>query len=300
MSLAAEVARTYLALRGAERQHAIVVSDLETQEQLARLVASRYGVGLADDAELSGQRAQVASTRAERRPLEQDIAQDRNRLALLLAQPPGAIDAIVGAAEPPALPPSLPVSLPGELLRRRPDIRRSEAQVEAATARIGVAKASLFPTVRLGLSAGLQATRMADLTDWASRFFLGGAQVSLPIFDGGRLRGQLRVADLQAQEAVLAYRQTVLSAFHDVDNALIAYAGEQARAADLLQQRDQAVRRRDLTQNRYAHGLASFIDVLDAERSAHQAEVSLAQSATAASTNLVALFKALGGGWSEE
>ena len=300
VSLSAEVARTYFGLRGSERRLAIAQADLATQERLGKLVASRNGAGIVSASDTAAQTAQVASARAQLPPIEQAIAQARNRLALLLALAPGGVAEIVPASVAlPPLPPQVPVGLPADLLRRRPDIRQREAELRAATAQIGVATAQLFPSVRLGLTGGLQSSRASSLFEWASRFLIGGTQVSIPVFQGGQLRAQVRIADLQAQEAVLAYRQAVLGAFHDVDNALIAYDGEQRRAAALKKQLDDAVRSRQLAMRRYEAGLAAYTDVLDAERSAHQTELGLAQSGVEASTNLVALFKALGGGWGE-
>ena len=299
VSLTAEVARSFLSLRGSERERAIAVNDIATQEHLQQLVASLNRSGLVASADVVAQRAQLAAARAQLPPLDQAIAQAMNQLALLLALSPGSIDKMLDQPAPLALPPEVPVGLPGDLLRRRPDIRQREAELESATARIGVATSALFPSVRLGLVGGLQATRSADLLDWASRFFLGGAQLSIPIFEGGRVRAQVRIADLQARQAVLAYRQTVLTAFHDVDNALVAYAEEQRRASALQQQLADANRSRELALERYQSGLAAYIEVLSAERQAHQAELSVAASNVVVSTDLVALFKALGGGWDE-
>ena len=300
VSLSAEIARTYLELRGDERQLEIAAADVATQERLLHLIESRSNSGLAPMSDVVTQRAQTSAARARVPPLEQAAALGKNRLALLLALPPGGANDLIGAAPLPSLPPEAPIGLPGELLRRRPDIRQREAQLEAATARIGVATAALYPSVTLGLAAGLQATRAADLFDWASRFFIGGLQVSVPIFQGGQLKAQVRIADLQAQQAVLGYRQTVLGAFHDVDNALVAYAQAQAQSREQVAQVADAARSRNLAEDRYRNGLAAYIEVLDAERRAHEAQVALSRSTVAATTNLVALFKALGGGWNED
>ena len=302
VSLSAEIARAYFALRSAERQRAIADADLATQERMQQLVASRNRAGLSPSSDVVAQRSEVAAARAQLQPLAQRIAESRNRLALLLALPPGGVDAWLTASARPlaALPPEVPIGLPGELLRRRPDIRRSEADLQAATARVGVATAALFPSIRFGVTGGLQSTEASSLLDWASRFALGGVQISLPVFDGGRIRSQVRLADTQAQIAALAYRQAVLSAFHDVDNAMAAYATEQRRAVDLQAQLDAAVRSRRLAESRYASGLAPYLDVLDADRRAHEAETGVAESSANASIDLVALFKALGGGWSDD
>lgn len=302
VSLVAEVVRAYLQLRGSERQRRIVQLDIETQQHVQRLVDSRNRSGLAASSDVSAQRSQVASARARLAPLDQAIGQAGNRIALLLALPPGGVAARpadpAGRASP-SLPPQVPVGLPGELLRRRPDIRQREAEIEAATARVGVATAALFPGIRLGFSGGLQATQAHDLFDWSSRFLLGGAQLSLPIFEGGRLKAQVRISGLQSQQAVLAYRQAVLSAYGDVDSALVAYAAEQRRGTQLKQRLDDAVRARDLASARYQSGLAAYLEVLDADRNANQAEIAVADNAVTASTDLVAVFKALGGGWDE-
>ena len=301
VSLVAELVRNWLALRGALRQRDIARADIETQNRLGVLVASRRRAGLVGSSDVAAQNAQLADARSQLPPIEQRIAQAKNRIAQLLAEPPGAIAELRDEpATLPPLPPQVPVGLPSELLRRRPDVRQREADLEAATARIGVAKASLFPSIRLGLTGGLQSTQASSLFDWASRFFIGGAQLSIPIFEGGRLQAQVRVADIQAQEAVLSYRQTVLGAFHDVDNALAAYAAEQRRTAELTGQVKASQRSRDLALERYKRGLAAYTDVLDADRRSHQTELTLAQSTVDASTDLVALFKALGGGWSDD
>lgn len=299
-SLAAEIARTYFTLRGTERLMAIAQDDIRTQTRSGELVASRFRAGFSSESDVTAQRAQLESVKAQLPQLEQQLAQSRNRLALLLALPPGALDdRLKAAAAPPVLPPSVPIGLPGDLLQRRPDVQRSEAELRSATAKIGVAKARLFPTITLGLAAGLQSTATSSLTDWGSRFFLGGASVSIPIFQGGQLKAQVELADLDAQRAALAYRQTVLTAFHDADNALIAYGQEQRRAASYERQVADARHGRELAYRRWQNGLSAFIEVLDAERTAHQSEQQLAQSTTAASTDLVALYKALGGGWQD-
>jgi NodT family efflux transporter outer membrane factor (OMF) lipoprotein len=300
VSMTAEIARTYFALRGQQQRHNIALEDIKTQERLHALVRSRNHSGLAPDSDVAAQQVQVSASRANLPQLDQGIAQDLNQLSLLLALPPGAVSSMVNDAPLPPPPPTIPVGMQGDLLRRRPDIRQREADLAAATARIGVARASFFPTVTLGLTGGLQSTTSSQLFDWSSRFLFGGGQVSVPIFAGGKLRAQLKLADLQSQEAALAYRETVLTAFHDVDNALIAYASDQRRAADVTAQLAGARRNKDLAEARYRSGLAAYITVLDAQRQALQAEQSLADATVTVATDLVALFKALGGGWESD
>jgi multidrug efflux system outer membrane protein len=296
VSLSAEIARVYFNLLGYQRQLNIALEEIKTQERRQQLVTSRNRSGLAPDSDVAAQRTQLSADRAAIPALEQGVAQSKNRLALLLALPPGAL-AATGQANLPPLPPEVPVGLPGDLLRRRPDIRERESELAAATARIGVAEAALFPRVTLGAGAGFQSTASSTLFDWASRFFAGGGEVSLPIFSGGQLTGQVRIANLQQQEALLSYRQAVLNAFHEVDDALIAYAADQRRASAVQEQLEGAHRSRDLAAARYHDGLSAYIEVLDADRQAHQAEQDLAQAEVAAAADLIALFKALGGGW---
>jgi outer membrane protein, multidrug efflux system len=302
ISLTAEVARTYLSLRGAQRQRAIVLADIEDQRGLLKLAESRSKNGFASQADAVQQQAQLSSAEAQLPPIDQNIAQAMNGLALLLALPPGALTQRLGPAPQAdvALPPEVPVGLPGDLLRRRPDILKSEADLHAATAKVGQAKAQLFPSITLGGVGGFQSIHADSLTDWASRFWVGGAQISIPIFEGGKLKAQIRTADAQMKEAALTWRSTVLSAYHDADNALEAYADEQRHATALARALADARRSDALMRSRYDNGFVSMIDVLQAQRTVHQAEQQSLQSNVTASTDLVALYKALGGDWTED
>lgn len=298
VSLTAEIARTWFALLGARAQLRVAQDNLATQRRILSLVQSQRQAGLVAETDVLQAQTAIDATEASLPPLEQETERDANALALLLAQPPGALrERLAGRDALPDLPPRVPVGLPGDLLRRRPDIRRSESQLHAATARIGVAVAQLFPSVRLGAVGGLQASRLADLTDWASRFLLFGTAISIPVFEGGQLKANIRISEAQAREALLQYRETVLEAYHDADNAMTAYASAQRRMAALSREADAARRGLDLATSRYQSGLAAFLEVLDAQRSLHQAQLQLAQSSVQATTNLVALYKALGGGW---
>ena len=301
ISLTAEVARTYLQLRGAQRQRAIVEADIADGRELLRLTESRSHSGFSARADAVQQQAQLSSSEAQLPPIDQSIAQATNGLALLLALPPGALAQRLGTAPVAdiALPPAVPVGLPGDLLRRRPDVLKAEADLHAATAKAGQAKAQLFPSITLGGLGGLQSVHASSLTDWASRFWIGGAQVSIPIFEGGKLKAQIRTADVQAKEAALAWRGTVLSAYHDADNALEAYADEQRHAAALDKALADARRGDELMRSRQRSGFVSMIEVLDTQRRVHQAQEQTLQSTVAAATDLVALYKALGGDWSE-
>jgi multidrug efflux system outer membrane protein len=242
--------------------------------------------------------AEASTAEAQLPALDRQITVGINELSKLIAREPGALRGELDAAQPiPPVPPRVPIGLPADLTRRRPDIREAEAKLHAATARVGVAVADLYPKLTLGAEGGYQSERVSTLTKWASRFLNAGPTVELPIFEGGRLRATVRLQNAQEDEAALDYRRTVLSALHEVDDALAAYGADQARQVALgetvTRDRDAV----DLARQRYASGIASFIDVLDAQRTLEQNQLSLADGQAAVSTDLVVLYKALGGGW---
>jgi outer membrane protein TolC len=196
----------------------------------------------------------------------------------------------------PAVPPAIPIGVPADLARRRPDIREAEASLHAATAQIGVAVANLYPRLTLSANGGFQSETAGKLLEWASRFGTLGPTLELPIFDRGRWK-TVHLNDLRSQEAAIAYQRTVLNALHEVDNALSAYGADQQRRAWL----DAAVAQNHdalaLARQRYEGGISTFIDVLDAERTQQQNELSRTDSVTAVATDLVRVYRALGGGW---
>ena len=197
----------------------------------------------------------------------------------------------------PPVPPKVPVGLPSELARRRPDIRLAEAQLHAATADIGVAVANFYPSVTLTGSLGLQALQPWRMFNIDAHNYAVGPGVTIPIFEGGQLKATLELRKTQQQEAAIDYQKTVLSAWHDVDNALTAYQTEQARRDQLTQAVAQNQRALGLAQSRYAEGVADFLQVLTAQQNLLSTQQQLALTTTNVSTNLVALYKALGGGW---
>jgi NodT family efflux transporter outer membrane factor (OMF) lipoprotein len=183
------------------------------------------------------------------------------------------------------------------LLQRRPDIRRAEAQLHAATASIGMAKADFYPRIQLNGSAGFQSLQLSSLADWASRQFVVGPSITLPIFEGGRLTGTLHLREAQQQEAAIVYRQTVLKAWSEVDDALVVYDAEQRRrdrlaAAVAFNQKALSVARQ-----RYKAGAVDYLEVLNVQKQLLQAQSSLEESRATAAANLIGLCKALGGGW---
>ncbi len=300
LSTVAEVARDYVQLRGQQAQLAIARDNIVSEQESVKLSQERFRAGLTTDLDVANAAAQLQTTQATVPQLEQQEAQSINALSFLLAEAPGALRAeLVKPGTVPPVPPRVPVGLPSELARRRPDIRQAEAQLHAATADIGVAVADFYPKVTLDGSLGLQALKAKDLGNWAARQYGLGPTISIPIFEGGRLRATLALRRVEQQEAALNYQQTVLQAWHDVDNALTAYAAEQHRHDALAEAVTQNQLALKLSRERYKQGVADFLNVLDAERTLLSAQLSLADSTTTVSSNLVQLYKALGGGWEQ-
>ena len=298
LSVLAEVARDYVQLRGQQAQLAIARENISTETESLQLSRDRFRGGLTTELDVANAAAQLRTTQAQVPMLEEQQDQSINALSFLLGEAPQALRTeLVTAAPVPPVPPRVPVGVPSELARRRPDIRQAEAQLHAATADIGVAVADFYPKITLDGSLGLQALKAKDLGNWAARQYGLGPTISIPIFEGGRLRATLELRRVEQQEAALNYQQTVLQAWHDVDNALTAYADEQRRRdslAEAVSQNRLAVR---LARDRYTQGVEDFLNVLEAERSLLSAQQQLADSSTSVSSNLVQLYKALGGGW---
>lgn len=296
LSTVAEVARDYMQLRGIQDTLRITRANLISSQESARLTGERARGGLATDLDVANARAQVEATGANIPQLEQQEAQMVNAVSLLLGQPPGSLPELATPAGVPRVPPRVPIGLPSELARRRPDIRQAEAQLRAATAQIGVAEADFYPRVTLSGSFALQATQLKDL-GLPARTFGFGPSLTIPVFEGRRIRRTVELRTAQQQEAALTYQKAVLQAFTDVDNALIAYGAEQRRQVRLTEQAAQARRALGLSQSRYRQGVSDFLEVLTAQRTVLQAEQQQADSRATISSNLIALFKALGGGW---
>ncbi len=297
LSSIAEVARDYVQLRGTQATLQITRDNLSTAQQSAGLTTARFRGGLATDLDVANAQAQVEATAANIPQLEQQEAQSINAIGLLLGMPPAALLAELSPPKPvPPVPPRVPVGLPSELLRRRPDIRQAEAQLHAATADIGMAKADFYPKLTLSGSVALQATQVRNL-GWSSGTYSFGPSLTIPIFEGGRLRGTVVLREALQQESAINYQRTVLQAFTDVDNALIAYAAEQRRRNRLVEQVGQSRRAFNLAQSRFRQGVSDFLEVLTAQRTVLSAEQQLSDSTTTVSSNLVSLYKALGGGW---
>jgi NodT family efflux transporter outer membrane factor (OMF) lipoprotein len=301
VALSAEVARAYLQLRGLQAQLDIAEQNKAIGERTLSLAESRERNGVATRFETSSARAQLATINALVPELAQRRNAQMNALALLLGAPPRTLDAELREAMPlPSLPVNVPVGVSSELARRRPDILRAEAQLHAATAAIGVARADFYPRIGLKGRIGVEAFESGDLDSWDSRFFSVGPTVFLPIFQGGRLTRRLELNEARQKVSALAYRQTVLRAWHEVDNALDAWAAQQRQHAELLIAFEQSSEALRVAERGYREGAADYLSVLTAQRNVLASQTSLNASMTGAALTLVNLYKSLGGGWNPD
>ena len=298
VSLSAEIARVYLMLRQTQAQIEITKNNQEIAARILALTESRVRNGVATRFDMATARSEVAIVDAMLPELLQRRNALMNMLALLLGEAPRSLDATLQDALPlPALPDAVPVGLPSELARRRPDIQRAEAQLHAATAAIGVAKADFYPRISLTGALGTESFEAADLIDWDSRAFSVGPTVYLPIFQAGRLSQRLALTEARQKTAALAYRQTVLQAWHEVDNALDAWSSQQRQHADFRVSYDQSLQALHAAERGYEEGSADYLTVLTAQRNVLASQTRLNASATNVALALVNLYKSLGGGW---
>ena len=301
VSLLSEVARSYIYARSYQQRLVITRENIRVQQEILDLTSDRFQSGLNSDLDVQQATALLKSTEAQVPTLETGFKDSLYQLDVLLGQTPGKIQGeLTNSAAIPSAPPQVPVGLPSDLLQRRPDIRRAESDLAAATANIGVAKADLFPRFSLIGLVGLQSVSASDWWTTGSRFWSAGPTVTWPIFQSGRIRANIRVQNARQEQALAGYEQTVLSAFADVERSLTAYAKEQIRRQSLAESVQANQKALTLANDLYGHGLTDFLRVLASERGLYQSQDALVQSDQAIALNLVALYKALGGGWEEE
>ena len=298
VTLISEVALNYISLRGYQQQIVIAKDNLVAQEHSAEYARKRFVGGFNSKLDVVNAEAQMATTRAQIPVLESTARQTIYALSLLLAREPSALVAELANDAPiPLTPPDVPVGLPSDLLRRRPDIRQAEAQLHGATARIGVAVADLFPQFSLTGTLGVSGMPPSSLVNWNNRFYSIGPSVNWNVFDFGRIRSNIKVQNELEEQALIGYQKTVLTALNDVESALVAYVKEQQHRQAL----DEAVTDNklavQLATQLYTEGQTDFLNVLIAQRSLYAAQDALVQSERTVSTDLVAIYKALGGGW---
>ena len=308
VSLTAEVASTYVNLRIAEERLAVAYKNVEIQKRSLDLVEKQFNAGAVTQLDVYQARGLLRTTESTTPGFEADIRQAKNALAILLGKLPGEIDAILAKPGPiPQVPAEIAVGIPTELLRRRPDIRFAERQLAAQSALIGVAKADLFPHFTLFGSLGFQAASKVDSGSNNSNFsdlfnknsfnYSFGPAFSWDIFNYGRITNQVRVEDAVFQKLAVNYEDTVLGAAREVEDALIAFL----RSQDTVQFLAGAVKAYkssvDLSMIQYREGLVDYQRVLDAQQNLTRSEDQLTSTAGSVDLNLVAIYKALGGGW---
>ncbi len=298
VSILAEVAGDYVELRGAQRSAAIARANLQAQKETLELTRTRLQAGLASDLDLARAEAQVRTTGSEVPTLEAAARRSIHALGVLVGKEPSALSAELSREAPvPQAPPDVPVGLPSDLLRRRPDMRRAERQLAAATARIGEATADLFPRFSLTGSFGLQGEDSGDLVGAGGRFWSVGPSVRWPVLDFGRIRSRIAAQGAREEQAAIAYEGTILRSLREVEDALVTFSREQARRQELSGAVESGKRAADLAGELYRQGRSDFLSVLQAQRDLFASEDSLVRSDRSVAVALVSLYKALGGGW---
>jgi multidrug efflux system outer membrane protein len=301
LTLVSDVASDYFALLQLDLQLQITHETVSTQEDSVKLTKLRVDHGVATKLDVLQAQQVLDTANAQIPDLERQIGQEEDAISILLGNYPQAVPRGRPLVEQP-LPPEVPPGLPSSLLERRPDIREAEQTLIAANAEIGVAKAQFFPQISLTGSGGGSFGRSSAFSSLMSSqigIWSYGAQVSQPIFTGGALRGNLRLAESQHQQALIAYRQTIQRAFGDVSDALIGYEKlhqVRVRQEDTVADLQESVR---LSNMRYKGGTTTYLEVLDGQRSLFSAELTLAQARGNEYQSLVQLYRALGGGWQQ-
>jgi len=311
VTLTAEVARIYIFIRTLEARLAIAQENVKIQERSFQIAEVRFKGGDVTELDVAQARSLLADTQASIPRLQAQLRQGKNALAQLLGMLPGDVAVMLKGPGPiPTAPREVAVDVPAELLRRRPDIRLAEAQVAAQSPRIGVAKADLYPHFFLFGSIGLRASdaaltaagfpggsSLSDLWDSDSIEFFGGPGFSWDILNYGRIKNRVRVQDARFQQRVVNYKNAVLRAYQEVEDALTAFLRSQEEVGFLMESAKAATRSVELSQIQYREGLVDFQRVIDSQRSQVQAQDLLTQTEGSVAENLVAVYKALGGGW---
>jgi NodT family efflux transporter outer membrane factor (OMF) lipoprotein len=298
VTLLGDVATAYIQLRGFQQQIIIAQENLASQERSLRITRDKLALGSKAALDVANAEAQVATTKSDIATFQSLAQQQIYTLSVLLGEEPSALlPELSPQAAIPTTPPVVPVGLPSELLRRRPDIRRAERQLAAATALVGVAVADLFPKFSLDGAVHVGGPRFENLGNWATRSWSFGPSFTWPVFDAGAIWSNVEAQKAIQSQVMLSYRQTVLQALQDVENALTAYAQEQQRRAALADAVAANQRALGIATRGYQEGLTDFLNVVVTQQALFSAQNQLVQSNQAVATDLVALYKALGGGW---
>jgi len=300
LAAVAELAQSYMQLRGTQNRLGIAKRNLGLSEQNVDLVNARFGNGVATTLDLAQARAQQATIAGTLPPLRTQEAELINAVGLLLGEAPRALESELRRPRAlPRMPRRIPLGLPGTLVRRRPDVREAEARLHEATAQTGVAVANFYPDVTLNGAASAESLHLSNLFSPASAAFSVGPDISIPIFEGGRLRGTLALRESQQREAAIIFQKTVLRAWQEVDDALTAYSEAQRRRADVARAVAENQAALQAARQRYSEGAIDFLNVIATQAQLLQSENDLADSDTRIATDLVNLYRALGEGWED-
>jgi len=298
ITLISDVARNYIDIRVLQKLIEAKKEQICRSEDLVCLTESRYCAGLTSELDVARAKAQLGTQAANLPPLEQSLKETIHALAILLGRPPEQFAlCFENEGDIPEGSGVIPADLPSELLCRRPDIRQAERELAAATSRIGVAKAEFFPSFSLLGSFGVQSTEGDQLFLWPSRFWTIGPGMVWNLFTGGRLIAQVKVANERQKQAILTYEKVVYQAFQEVEDRLVGYFKEEERLARLGERVESHCLQRTLSSEQFLSGLISLDDVLDAERDLYLAIQAELESQGVLLTQLIGLYKALGGGW---
>jgi NodT family efflux transporter outer membrane factor (OMF) lipoprotein len=298
VSLTAEVALDYVNLRSYQSQISVTQSNLAKYRETYEMTLAKRDSGLTSDLDVSQALETVQSTEATIPTLEISLQQTKNALAILLAQRPGSLDAELAEVKPlPVIPAEVAVGIPGDLVRRRPDVRSAERQVVAQSLRVGVAKANLYPTFTLSGTFLFSAKNILNVLTPASLASSVAGSISQTILNRRSLKAQVKLQNALLDQYEISYDSTLLGAVKDVENSLLAFGQDQARRKSLASATQSAEQATEISRELYSSGLKDFLTVLDSERTMLTVENNLVQTDAAVDTDLIQLYKALGGGW---
>ena len=298
VTVTAEVARNYFELRGAQQRLQVAQRNASNQEESLRITRARLDGGRGTQLDVSRAQSLLSATRATIPDLEAAVTFAMLRLGVLTGRNPEALMARLADAKPlPALPDTHRIGTPEQLLRRRPDIQVAERQLAAATARVGVAVADLFPRISFVGQWGFDALDASDLGNASSESFAFGPSIQWAAFDLGRVRRRIYQREAATEGALARYEQSVLRALEEMDASLTGYAQARAKQEHLRQSAESSTEAATIARARFESGVADFLTVLDAERTMLEAEDRLAASETQTATALLSMYKALGGGF---
>ncbi|HEY8966684.1 MAG TPA: efflux transporter outer membrane subunit, partial [Candidatus Methylacidiphilales bacterium] len=298
LALHAEVAQDYFTLRAADGEIAILDSAIDLRRQSLDLIKARFQAGASNDLDVARAETEYATAKAALFAVRQQRAELEHGLAVLAGKPVEGFHVAVSPLT--GLPPAIPAGVPSELLERRPDVAEAERRMAAANAQIGVAKAAFFPTVKLTGAAGFQSVDLGSLVNWSSRMWSVGPSLSLPIFEGGRNNAELARSKAAYEETVAVYRKQVLGSFRDVEDSLSGLRNLAGQAEAQAAAVDSSKRSTSLSDLRYRNGTATYLDVIDSERTSLDTQRAAIQVLGQRYVASVRLIKALGGGWSDD